>query len=91
MEKKNEIEERLITFASSIITITESLPRSLVADHVAEEFVKRGINPLFSYAEAQHSDSRTSFIEKMQVSTDSLRGTINFLKVATRITFFIAL
>lgn len=81
MEQKIELVDRLITFAASIIDVSESLPRSLAADHVAEKLMKNGFNPLLTYIEAQHSASRQEFIDKLQVSANELRGTMNFLKV----------
>ena len=80
-QKKIELEDRLITFAAAILTVSESLPRNLVADHVAEQLMRRGINPLYTYVEAQNAGSRNNFIEKMQLSTNELKGTVNFLKV----------
>ena len=68
MKRKFDLDERLINFASDIIDISESLPKTLAGNHVAGQLVRSGTSPAFNYGEAQSAESRNDFIHKMKIS-----------------------
>ena len=81
MEKKFDLDERLINFAVITIDISESLPRSFAGNHLAGQLVRSGTSPALNYAEAQCAESMNDFIHKMKISAKELRETFNCLRI----------
>ncbi len=81
MERKYDLDERLINFADMIIDISESLPKTFAGNHVAGQLVRSGTSPALNYGEAQSAESRNDFIHKMKVSAKELRETYNCLRI----------
>jgi hypothetical protein len=53
MEKKFDLEERLIDFAAVIIDISEALPATLAGNHLGGQLLRSGTSPALHYGEAQ--------------------------------------
>ena len=80
-----DLEERLIKFALRMMHLTEGLPKSRAANHLAGQLVRCGTSPAFNYGEAQSSESRKDFIHKMKVCLKELRETQVGLKMISRL------
>lgn len=85
MERKFDLEERLINFAVAIIKIAESLPKSYAGNHLAGQITRSGSSPALNYGEAQSAESRNDFIHKMKIALKELRETNNCLKIITKL------
>ncbi len=81
MERKYDLDERLINFADMIIDISEVLPKTFAANHIAGQLVRSGTAPALNYGEAQSAESRNDFIHKMKISAKELRETYNCLRI----------
>ncbi|MFH5830965.1 four helix bundle protein [Halalkalibaculum sp. DA3122] len=81
---KFDLEERLIEFSLSVITIVEILPKTSVGRHFANQLIRSGTAPALQYAEAQSAESRRDFIHKMKISLKELRETQVCLKIIQR-------
>lgn len=81
MEKKFDLDERLINFAVTIIEISENLPKTFAGNHIACQLVRSGTSPSLNYGEAQSAESRNDFIHKMKISAKELRETYNCLRI----------
>ncbi|MBL0199093.1 MAG: four helix bundle protein [Chitinophagaceae bacterium] len=81
MERKYDLDERLISFADMIIDISEALPKSFAGNHIAGQLVRSGTAPALQYGEAQSAESRNDFIHKMKISAKELRETYNCLRI----------
>ena len=81
MEKKYDLEELLIDFASDSIDVSESLPKTLAGNHIASQLVRSSTSPALHYGEAQGAESRNDFIHKMKVCLKELRETFNCLRL----------
>ena len=75
-EKKYDLEERLIDFAVSVITFTESLPGTKSAAHLGGQVLRSGTAPSLNYGEAKGAESKVDFIHKMKVCLKELREPI---------------
>ena len=80
-DRKFDLDERLIDFASEIIDISELLPNSVAGKHLAAQLVRSGTAPCLQYGEAQSAESRSDFIHKMKISAKELRETFNCLRL----------
>ena len=88
MDRKFNLDERLIEFASVIIDIAEALPRTVAGNHLAGQLIRSGTAPCLQYGEAQSAESRNDFIHKMKVSLKELRETYNCLRLIKRKEWF---
>ena len=82
--KKNDLEERLINFAVLTISITESMPNTKTASHLAGQLLRSGTSPALNYGEAQSGESRNDFIHKIKIVLKELRETFVCLKIIQR-------
>lgn len=78
------LEERLIDFAVTIVSVVEALPSSKTGNHIANQLIRSGTSPAPNYAEAQSAESRNDFIHKMKISLKELRETLVWLKIIAR-------
>jgi four helix bundle protein len=81
MEKKYDLDERLINFASVCIDVSESLPKTFAGVHIASQLVRSSTSPALHYGEAQSAESKNDFIHKMKVCLKELRETFNCLRL----------
>ena len=83
-----EMEDRLIEFASRIIDMVEALPKTMAAKHLGGQISRSGTSPALNYGEAQAAESRDDFIHKMKICLKELRETLVCLKLISRQKWF---
>jgi four helix bundle protein len=77
-----ELEDRLIAFASRIIDLVEALPkRSAAAKHLGGQLLRSGTSPALNYGEVRAAESNDDFVHKMKVCLKELRETMVCLKL----------
>jgi len=74
-EKKFDLEERLLKFASAIIDLSEKLPNSRAGNHVASQVLRSGTSPYAVHGEAESAESRDDFIHKIKLCLKEMRET----------------
>src|SRR5215204_2804888 len=84
MDKKFDLEERLIDFASCIIDISEAMPKTFAGNHLGGQLLRSGTSPALHYGEAQAAESKADFIHKMKVCLKELRETYNCLRLINK-------
>jgi four helix bundle protein len=83
-----EVEERLIEFASRIIDLVEALPKKAAAKHLGGQILRSGTSPALNYGEAQAAESRDDFVHKMKICLKELRETLVCLKLIAKRKWF---
>jgi four helix bundle protein len=81
MLRKRDLVERLVNFASCCIEISELLPKSNAAIHIAGQLARSASSPALQYGEAQAAESRQDFIHKMKICLKELRETFSNLSL----------
>ena len=81
MAKGDDIEERLVDFAVSIIQITDKLANTRGGNHLAGQLVRSGTNPAAHYAEARGAESQRDFIHKLKLCSKELNESRVWLKI----------
>jgi hypothetical protein len=76
--KKQDLEERLIDFAATIILFANSIDKSYAGNHLTGQIVRSSSSPALNYGEAQSGESKKDFIERAELS--SKKELINKLK-----------
>ena len=84
-----ELEERLIEFASRIIDLVENLPKgNTAAKHLGGQLLRSGTSPALNYGEVQAAESRDDWKHKMKVCLKELRETLVCLKLIRKRKWF---
>ena len=83
-----ELEARLIEFASRIIDMVEALPKTAAAKHLGGQILRSGTSPALNYGEAQSAESREDFVHKMKICLKELRETLICLKLISKRSWF---
>ncbi len=83
-----EVEERLIEFASRIIDMVEALPKTAAAKHLGSQILRSGTSPALNYGEAQTAESREDFVHKMKICLKELRESLVCLKLIAKRNWF---
>ena len=85
MNRKHDLEERLISFSSSAIDFVENLPQNMLSKHLGNQLMRSATSPALNYGEAQAAESRKDFVHKMKVCLKELKESKVCLKIlATR-------
>jgi four helix bundle protein len=84
MAKGDDIQERLIDFAVSIIQLTTKLPKSSAGKHIAGQILRSGPSPAPNYAEARSAESSKDFIHKLKIALKELNETAVWLEIIIR-------
>ena len=83
-ERKYDLEERLLEFASAIIDLSEILPNSRAGSHVAGQILRSGTSPYPNHGEAEDAESREDFIHKLKVCLKELGETRRWARLIGR-------
>ena len=83
MVKGDDIQERLVDFAVSIIQFATKLPKGLAGKHIAGQLLRSGISPAPNYAEARSAESPNDFIHKLKIVLKELNETTVWLQIIT--------
>ena len=73
MEKKYDLEDRLIKFACACLSICEILPNTKAGQNLEHQLSKSGTAPALVYGEAQAAESPADFIHKMKLVLKEVR------------------
>jgi four helix bundle protein len=84
MNFKQQLEERLITFAVLAINVVNQLPDDRVGNHLGGQLLRSSTSPALNYGEALGAESKRDFIHKLGVILKELRETYNCLRILSR-------
>ncbi|HTQ51840.1 MAG TPA: four helix bundle protein [Candidatus Acidoferrales bacterium] len=82
--RKFDLEERLLEFASAVIDLSEKLPNSRAGNHVAGQILRSGTSPYPNHGEAEVAESREDFIHKLKICLKELRETRRWARLIKR-------
>jgi four helix bundle protein len=83
--QKFDLEDRLLDFAVEIIELTETLPNTRAANHVAGQLLRSGTSPYGNHGEVEAAESLNDFIHKLKVCLKELRETRRWLRLVARL------
>jgi four helix bundle protein len=73
--QSDQLEERLIEFASRIIKYATELPKTPAGRHIALQILRSGTAAAPNYAEARGAESRADFVHKLGIVGKELSET----------------
>jgi four helix bundle protein len=79
-----DLEDRLLNFAAAVIDVSEKLPNTRAANHIAGQILRSGTSPYGNHGEAQAPESAEDFIHKMKICLKELRETRRWARLIGR-------
>ena len=83
-----ELEDRLVDFASRIIDLVEALPKGSIARHLGGQLLRSGTSPALNYGEARGAESPSDFTHKLRICLKELRETFICMRIIAKRTWF---
>ena len=74
-----DLEDRLLNFAAAVIDVSEKLPNTRAANHIAGQILRSGTSPYGNHSEAQAPESAEDFIHKMKIAAKEAEETKGWL------------
>jgi four helix bundle protein len=81
----DQLEERLIELAATVIHFADSLPTTPAGRHIASQILRSGTAAAPNYAEARGAESRADFIHKLGVVQKELNETAVWLRISAKV------
>ena len=82
--KAAELENRFVSFAAEILSISTRLPRTLQGRHICKQLLRSGTATAANYGEARGAESRSDFIHKLGIVLKELNETAIWLELIRR-------
>ena len=82
--RKFDLEDRLLEFASAVIDLSESLPTTRAGNHIAGQVLRSGTSPYPNHGEAEAAESRDDFIHKLKICLREFRETRRWARLIKR-------
>jgi four helix bundle protein len=82
--RKFDLEDRLLAFASAGIDLSESLPATRAGNHIAGQVLRSGTSPYPNHGEAEAAESRDDFIHKLKICLKEFRETPRWARLIKR-------
>jgi four helix bundle protein len=79
--KANDLERRLIVFASTIVTLSARMPRTAQGRHICNQILRSGTAAAANYGEARGAESRADFVHKLKIVSKELNETVIWLEI----------
>jgi four helix bundle protein len=80
-QRRFDLEERLLEFASAVIDLSEKLPNTRAGNHIAAQILRSGTTPYPNHGEAEDAESRDDFIHKLKICLKELRETLRWARL----------
>jgi four helix bundle protein len=80
----NSLEQRLSSFAATIVLLSSNLPRTPQGRHICDQILRSGTAAAANYGEARAAESRADFIHKLKIVSKELNETAVWLDVIVK-------
>ena len=81
---KNDLQERMTTFAVRIIKMVDAMPQTISGMAIARQIVRSGTSPSANYRAACLAKSDKDFVNKMKMVEEELDETAHWLTLIMR-------
>jgi four helix bundle protein len=79
-----ELEERLLSYAASILHHVERLPNTRAGYHIAGQLLHLGTSPLSNPGEAEAAEAHEDFVDKLKICLKELRESLRWIRLIRR-------
>ena len=81
MNRKYDLEERLIQFSIDIIILCGKIEGNFAFQHLSKQLIRSATSSALNYGEAQSAESARDFLHKMKICLKELRESLVNLKI----------
>ena len=81
MERRYDLEERLVRFAGECIKFCNSLGNSFAENHLKGQLIRSACGACMNYGEAQGAESKKDFVHKNGIVLKELKESRSALKI----------
>ncbi|WP_299218372.1 four helix bundle protein [uncultured Aquimarina sp.] len=81
MNRKYDLEERLIQFSIDIIMLCGKIEQNFASQHLSKQLIRSVTSSALNYGEAQSAESSRDFLHKMKICLKELRESLVNLKI----------
>jgi four helix bundle protein len=81
MHRNEQLSKRLLQLAVRVLTLVQSLPRTVVGRHIGRQLIRAGTSPGANYEEAGGAESRRDFAHKLGIVLKELKETRYWLRL----------
>jgi len=81
MERRYDLDDRLVVYAGTVISLTDRLPDTRAGNHIAGQLLRSGTSPAPNYGEASAGESPRDFVHKMKVCLKELHESRAWLRI----------
>jgi len=78
---RKELEERLIHFASDIVSMRRHMKTNYEGDHLSKQLIRSGTSTALNFGEVQGAETTRDFIHKQSIVLKELRETYINLRI----------
>ena len=82
---RNEIGDRLVDFAVSVIKMLEKIPERTTAKKLSDQLIRCVTSVGANYEEAQGAESKKDFVHKLQIALKEMSETYYWLRIVSKI------
>jgi four helix bundle protein len=84
MAKGDDIRERLVEFAVSVMDLCDCLPKTTAGAHIADQLLRCGTSAAPNYAEARGAESARDFVHKLGIVLKELNEAEVWIDILVR-------
>jgi four helix bundle protein len=85
MAKRDDIREKLVSFAVSVMDLCDQLPKTTAGQHIADQLLRSGTSAAPNYAEARGAESSRDFVHKLGIVLKELNEAEVWIDVLVRV------
>lgn len=86
-DKKYDLEDRLVEFASSIVLFCKDLPKDMTGQYYENQLLRSGGSAALNFGEAQGTQTNRDYIHKASLSLKELKESRVNLKILTKVDY----
>ncbi|MEM9143383.1 MAG: four helix bundle protein [Bacteroidota bacterium] len=85
MEKKFDLEDRLVYFAADVVVFCRDLPNDMTGQYYENQLLRSSGSAALNFGEAQGTSSDRDYVNKAGVSLKELKESRVNLKILTKV------
>lgn len=86
-DKKYDLEDRLVEFASAIVLFCKDLPKDMTGQYYGNQLLRSGGSAALNFGEAQGTQTNKDYIHKASLSLKELKESRVNLKILSKVNY----
>ncbi|GMN09600.1 four helix bundle protein [Croceitalea sp. MTPC9] len=87
MDRKFDLEDRLVSFAAEVAVFCKDLPSDMTGEYYGNQLLRSGGSSALNFGEAQGTNTKRDYINKASISLKELKESRVNLKILSKINY----